>query len=133
MSTRTPADPAPSETQVRKWVMEIPGWRPALDNELMRCHWRKKHGLKKRDVGQIAFAALAYGVPRATMRRRVTLTIRQAIGPFPDDTAPLKSFWDALKRNGLIVDDSREWLEFVWPPTFIRGPKGTIIELEDIS
>jgi hypothetical protein len=130
--TRTPADPAPSETKVRSWTLVIPGWRPVLDNELIYVHWSKARRRKRADVRQLVVAGLAYGVPRATGRRRLTLTIRQATGPFPDDTAPLKSLWDALKHAGLIVDDSREWLEMVWPPTFERGPKGTVIVLEDL-
>jgi hypothetical protein len=77
-------------------------------------------------------AALAFGVPGAVGRRRLRLTIRGRFGAFPDDTAPLKSLWDALKRSGLILDDSREWLEFVWPPTYERGGKETVIELEDL-
>jgi hypothetical protein len=138
MSTPRPARPAaaPPRSEAdeprKSWTIRIDGWRPALDNELMHCHWRKKHSLKRRDASQMVRAALAYNVPAATTRRRLTLTIRQATGRFPDDSAPLKSLWDALKRAGLIVDDSRDWLEFVWPPTFERGPKGTIIQLEDI-
>jgi hypothetical protein len=114
-----------------RWVIEIPGWRPTFDNELKAVPMAA-HRLKKRDVSILGHVAMALGVPSAIGRRRVRLMIRNRFGAFPDDTAPLKSLWDALKRNGLLIDDSREWLEFVWPPTYERGPKMTVIELEDI-
>lgn len=122
--------PGPTET---RWTLTISGWRPTLDNQLIYKPWYKARALKRRDARVIAAAALVHGVPKATVRRRLTLTISQPTGTFPDDTAPLKSLWDALVKAGLLVDDSREWLEMVWPPTFVRGPRSTTIVLEDIE
>lgn len=136
---RKPADPPPSPLPTRphvpgqRWVMVVPGWRPTLDNDLIyRPRWVAS-SRKRRDTEVVARAALAYGVPRAAGKRRLTLTIRGRYSTFPDDSAPLKSLWDALVKAELLVDDSREWLEFVWPPTFERGKKETVIALEDIS
>jgi hypothetical protein len=122
-----------TEAPPRRWTMEIPGWAPTLDNRLVYAHWSVARRRKRRDAEVVGMAALVYGVPRATGRRRLRLTIRGRFGRFPDDPAPLKSLWDALVKNGLLVDDSREWLEMAWPPTFERGPKRTVIELEDVE
>lgn len=111
--------------------LEIPGWRPALANELMGDH-RRAARLKRADVAQVLAACLAFGVPPATGKRRVGFTISGRYSTFPDPDAPLKSGLDALKRAGAIVDDSAEWCE--WSiPTFARGPKGTVITLEDVA
>lgn len=115
-----------------RWVMEIPGWCPTFDNKLKRVPMAA-HRLKKHDANIVGRAALIFGVPAAIGRRRLRLTIRNRFGSFPDDSAPLKSLWDALKSNGLLVDDSRDWLEFVWPPTYERAAKATVIDLEDIE
>ena len=115
-----------------RWAIDIPGWTPCLDNRLVGAHPMTVHKLKRRDVEAIGIAALCCGVPRATTRRRVAVTLRDRYGSFPDDTAPWKSLLDALVRNRLLVDDSRRWCELAFPPTFERGPKGCVIELEDI-
>lgn len=114
------------------WTLEIPGWRPVLDNQLVYVHWATARRRKRADADMLMQAAFALGVPMATRRRRLTLTIRQERGRFPDDTAPWKSLLDACVKAGLLVDDSREWLELSWPPTFERGAKGTVILLEDL-
>jgi hypothetical protein len=112
------------------WRLEIPGWRPALANEL-RGHPMKAARLKRRDADQVIRARVAYGVPKARGLRRVLFIISGRYSRFPDPDGPLKSGLDALKRAELIVDDSAEWCE--WQvPKFERGPKGTLILLQDI-
>jgi hypothetical protein len=120
------------ESPPGRWTMEVPGWRPVLDNELKR-NPLAAHSLKRRDADQIAIAKMVYGVPNATRRRRLTLSITNRFGRFPDDPAPFKSLWDALVTNHLLVDDSRKWLEMVYPPTYERGAKQTVIILEDLE
>ena len=56
------------------YTLEIPGWRPALSNEL-RCHWRKAARLKAADTRMVWQAMVAHGVPRATGKRRVSITM----------------------------------------------------------
>jgi hypothetical protein len=111
--------------------MDIPGWRPALINDLVGRHPMAIHKRKGRDLKQVATACLVFGVPKATTRRRVRLTISGRYGRFPDDDSPFKSVLDALVRCGALVDDSREWCECD-EPRFVRGPRFTVIELEDI-
>ena len=128
-----PPAPGRTEATTRAWTMVIPGWAPANDNALVYRHWAKARARKRRDAEVLASAAVIFGVPKATTRRRLTLTIRGPFGRFPDDTAPLKSLWDGLVKAGLLVDDSREWLEFVWPPTFERAKeRETVLVLEDL-
>lgn len=111
--------------------IEIPSWRPALANELVGYHHRTIAGRKRRDFEQVHRACLAFGVPKAEGKRRVEIVIAGRYSTFPDPDAPLKSTLDALKRAGAIVDDSAELC--TWEvPRFERGPKGTVIILEDI-
>jgi hypothetical protein len=65
--------------------------------------------------------------------RRVFLNVRGPFSVWPDPTAYAKTILDALTVNGLIVDDSAEWCEFVYPPTYARGPKLTVLRLEDLA
>lgn len=114
-----------------RWVLEIPGWRPALDNALVGRHPMVVHRLKTRDARAVHAACLAAGVTRPAGGRRVRLTVYYPCGRFPDGPAPLKSFHDALTRAGAIVDDSDRWLDWS-KPAFERGPKGTRIVVEDV-
>lgn len=116
-----------------RYEVTIPGWRPAFTNELMGRHFGTIAGRKNRDVRQLAVARLVSGAPVATGRRRVSLAISGRYSTFPDPDAPEKSFFDALKRSGWIVDDGAEWLDFDWPPRFVRGPKQTTIIVEDAA
>ena len=115
---------------LRQFCLDIPGWRPVLSNELLGGHHMKAAALKKRDVEQVARAKLVYGVPDATGKRRIRITIRRCKGRIPDPDSPLKSLMDALKQTRLIVDDSARWCECAMPE-FVTGPKGTVIEIED--
>ena len=115
------------------YTLEIPRWRPALLNELMRSV-KGKIRLKKQDREMICAYAWQAKIPRATGKRRVSLhiTLRKGMREFDVD-APDKSLYDAMKHAKLIVDDSVKFLER-GPLTFSRDPKawGTKITLEDI-
>lgn len=111
--------------------MEIPGWRPALANELIGKHWAVIHKRKRRDLLRLSAALWEHAVPHAKVRRRVKIEISWPFRRLPDPDAPLKSFLDGLARSGAIVDDSARWCQ--WEvPVFIRGPKGSVITLEDL-
>lgn len=109
----------------------IMGWRPAYANELMSGHWAKAGRLKAKDAHQLTVAKLVNKIPDATGKRRLSLTISRNKGRVPDADAPLKSFLDAAKRSGLIIDDSRDWCEWT-PAQFVTGPPGTVIVIEDL-
>lgn len=110
--------------------MEIPGWAPTLDNQL-RGNVMAVHLRKKADVEQVARAKLVYGVPKATGPRRVSVEISGRYGRKPDPLAPFKSLLDALTRCGLLVDDDTRYC-VPEPARYVRGPKGTVIILEDL-
>ena len=128
MSAARRIEPAPAG----KWTLVIPGFTPTRDNQLIYVHWATARRLKRHDANVIARAAVAYGVPKATGRRRVTLTVQSRFRRLPDDTAYLKSALDGLVHAGLLVDDSREWMDLTWPPEYLKGPKQTTIELENL-
>lgn len=113
--------------------LAIPGFQPATLNELLRG-WRQAAKLKKRDRRVIGMYAMIAGIPKATGKRRVTLTI--ILGPRQrgaDVDAWWKSTLDALKHCGAITDDDRHGVELA-PVRYERGPeRGTVIELEDVD
>lgn len=95
---------------------------------------RVSYWTRKRELDQTASAlhylAVEAGIPPATGRREVTVTIhksmrsRRADDPANRDSrakAPL----DALVRCGLLVDDSDEWL--AWGGV-IEGEKRKLVE-----
>lgn len=112
--------------------IEVPGWRPATVNELTKRsrHWGAAARLKRRDRRVVAWHAALAGTPRATARRRVSLSIRQPRGR-PDPDGLWKSVLDALVAAGLLVDDSARYCE-MGPAAVAPGPLGTTIELEDL-
>lgn len=112
----------------------IPGWRPALKNELKKGgHWGFAR-LKKRDRVTVAEAALIHRIPKAIRKRRLSVEVTLAGRMREVDPDAIDwSLRDALVAAGLLVDDSPQWLE---PGTFvqIRGAtKATRIILEDVE
>lgn len=112
--------------------VEIPGWRPASLNRLLKGHWGKAARRKARDRKVVAMALLAHGVRPATTPRRVGLVLRETHGAWPDPDNVWKSLLDALVRNGALVDDSAKWCELT-QPVFERGARSTVIVLEDLQ
>ncbi len=112
----------------------IEGWHPARLNLLLGGHWSQGHRLKRADRQMIALAAKLQGIPPATGKRRVSLTLtlapRQRAG---DPDSYFKSLLDALTHAGLLLDDNRQGVE-LGKVTFERGPvRQTTVLLEDLS
>lgn len=118
-TTRSPIDARPGALH----GLIIDDWRPTSLNQLMHCHWTKKHRLKKRDAELFAVLAAAQQIPRATGKRRVSLRIvlsgRQRI---QDEDNIWKSLLDALVRCGLLLDDNAAGVER-GPVRWERGAK----------
>lgn len=89
------------------WSAQIDGWRPATDNELHKSV-RAEIKLKRRDR-EVISTFLGW-VPKAVGKRKVQLIVAKRRRPLPDPANLLKSFNDALVRNGLLKDDSVDWL-----------------------
>ncbi len=89
--------------------------------------------LKRRDRIIIAEAAALAGIPPATGKRAVRLTVVLSAGQRGADTdAYWKSLLDALVRCGMLVDDSRQHVELL-PVEFARGEsRRMFVELYDL-
>jgi hypothetical protein len=113
--------------------LHIPSWHPARLNELLGCSWQRRHRLKKADRELVALYGKLARIPPATGRRRVCLHL--VLGPGQragDPDAYWKSLLDALVACGLLVDDSRQWVE-LGEVTFSRGKaRAAVITLEDV-
>lgn len=119
------------------WRVEIPNWHAANLNTLMKCHWTKRRKLKQKDVDIVALYCKMYGVPQAdrvVRRLRMTYIIaRGSRAKWPDEDNVWKSAKDALKRAGMIHDDSPRWLVTEPLNYMVADQMGTIIELEDVK
>lgn len=117
-----------------KYTVEITGWHPAKVNQWDGRHWAVRSKLKKADRDTVFWAVRAFGVPAASGKRRVGLTIvlgpRQRAG---DPDCYWKSLLDGLVAAGVLVDDNRQGVELE-PVRFCRGKcKATIITIEDVA
>lgn len=115
--------------------VEIPGWHPARLNQLLDRCWQRAYRRKKADLKVVAaYVRVVQRVPKAAGKRRVSLTIR--LGPRQragDPDAYWKSLLDALVGCGLLVDDSRQWVELA-PVSFERGERAaTVLVIEDLG
>ena len=117
-------------------TLEIPRATPSM-NSTHHKHWRVMHAQKKLWLKEIWIAAhqvkgfAAWNkLPAATwIRAKVTIE-RYSRGELDDDNfrGGLKSVLDALKLNGLIIDDNSKHLELV--ATQHKGTPRTIIKIE---
>ena len=118
---------------VARHVLALDFW-PALANRFIRSHWAERERTLRRDAEALALYAFSQGVPKASGKRRVSLTVlysRPQNRPDPD--AMLKCLLDCLVRAGLLVDDNPDRLE-LGPVAYERAPrKGLRILLEDLD
>lgn len=110
-------------------------------NKWNGMHWRKKHRLSQEWEKDIWASVLTSGLPKAAFllvpKKRVSV-IREVpnVNHFIRDDDNLrfsvKPLLDALKRQGLIVDDSREHIELTMPEqkVSVDGQHWTEIRLE---
>ena len=114
----------------------IARWQPARLNQWDGKHWAIRARAKKADAEVIGVAVRLAGVPEATGRRRVSLSVRFGLskkGPTPDPDGFLKSTLDALVHSRRLIDDSGEWCEIGDIETRKTDQPGTLITLEDIE
>lgn len=114
--------------------IEIPGWRPFTDNQLINCHWTTKAKRKKSDKEFIACYAALQRTPNALGKRKVSLEIvLKGKQKKTDPLAYAKSLCDALVACHLLIDDSEEFM--VWGGvTYSRGKEAmTTIVLEEME
>jgi len=114
------------------WTVTIPNWHPTRLNTLLGAHWAVAARMKKADRRMLCVTC--HGIPKATGKRRVTLTIglkpRQRAG---DPDCYWKSLLDGLVQCKLLVDDNRQHVECM-PVQYERGLiMSTTINLGDIE
>ena len=116
-------------------TLTLDNWHPTLWNAVRGRHWSQELRAKKRDARVYEMLARVQGVPPPTGKRRVTLRLTgwERGGVFPDRDAPLKVALDALKRAGLLLDDGPRGLEGMPMVEYERGPRRTVITLEDVE
>ena len=112
----------------------IPQWRPATINWLMYAKVLRRIKLRKADDEMVGCYARQQDIPRALGKRRVsleiTLTGRQKE---TDPGAYEKSLADSLVKCGMLMGDSRQFVEY-GTVTYSRGVTGgTVIVLEDLE
>lgn len=114
-------------------LIEIPNWHPAPLNQLLGGHWARAARRKKTDRRMIEAYCYLAQVPRATGKRRLSLTIVLAPGQRAcDPDAYHKALLDGLVHCGALRNDSHRWVELA-PVQFERGKnKTTRIVLEDV-
>lgn len=98
-----------------KWEIPIDGWRPAVVNELLGCHYMKAARLKKLDRDHVILFSRLHGrrIPPPMGKRRVSLRITLPKGQRRWDVdALLKSTLDACKHAQLIIDDNEDHAEW---------------------
>lgn len=107
---------------------------PPLLNAVRGRHWRSEHRAKKDLAGVLAAEACAQGVPKATGRRRVSLSLTGWArgGVLPDLDAFDKVMLDSLVRARLLLDDGEHGLDGRMAVALARGPRRTVIVLEDV-
>jgi hypothetical protein len=130
--TRPTGAPPPDVAPVHE--VRIAGAICPTLNALMRGKLRARMALEAGWRAVVAHAATAAGVPRATGKRRVTIRIilgARRRGADPD--AFFKASGDALKAAGMLVDDSRKWVE--WAPTEYEpgAQDGTVYVIEEVE
>ena len=101
-------------------------------NIMNKMHWSKRHGLSK-EWEKYIWATLNGKIHQATAKMRVKVTsIRKHALDSDNLVGGFKGGRDALKRLGLIVDDSPQWAEFLYEQKIQKVGTGTIIEIEEI-
>lgn len=118
-----------------RYVLKVDDWAPPTLNSVRGRHWSIEYQAKKHAAEMLAFTSWQQDVPRASVRRRVSLTVTLA-GRMkqPDADAFDKILLDALVLCGLLLDDSHRGLAGRMKVKFRRGrPACTKIILEDVA
>lgn len=115
-----------------RWFLEL--WHPTPLNELIGNRFKATR-LKRADRETVALMARRDGIPKATGKRRVGITI--LLGKYQrekDPDAYWKSLLDAMVHAKLLVDDREKWCEqgAVKHERTKGRTWGTLLTLEDI-
>jgi hypothetical protein len=124
------------EVSPGKWVAVIEDFRFASDNLRARGTWVWV-AAKKRDR-EVIRELLVGRIPPATGRRKVSLLVtKKSRRGIRDGQNMLKSFLDAMKMTGLLVDDDEDRLDYTKPRIEVNRemerPIQSTITIEDME
>jgi len=105
-------------------------------NVLRSMHWARQYRYGKAlelEVWALLMAQMHGPVERATGRKHVTVTLYHRARRFDQDNAhrAAKPLLDALRRLGLIRNDSRRWLDLDIEQEVDRERPCTVVEIDD--
>lgn len=110
---------SPFETQIERcnaagrtcWVFELPGVLVSL-NRLLRVHWGSRRRYQKGFEEIAELVKRESEIPPAKKKRELyIIQYRQKLLDKDNLYGSVKPLVDALKKAGLLVDDSEEWLD----------------------
>jgi hypothetical protein len=124
------------EATPRRWVAVLSDYRPCSDN-LRARGVRAWCAAKKRDR-EVIRELLVGRIPPATGRRKVSLVVtKKSRRGIRDGQNMLKSFLDAMKMTGLLVDDDEDRLDYTKPRIEVdremERPIQSTITIEDME
>jgi hypothetical protein len=113
-------------------ILDIP-LEVQSQNVTDRMHWRVRH--KHNLQWKAMMAVRSAGYPRATGKRRVTVTAyrKRLIADYANLVGGCKGLMDALTHAGLIVDDKIKWMEAEYRQELCRKDRPhTVVEVVPI-
>jgi hypothetical protein len=113
---------------------------PVYSQNDLRGRWKHPKAyrrLRNQYEHDVTYSAMAAKVPKATGKRRLSVTRLYCGRARPFDPTNLyggaKPLVDAIVRAGLLVDDKAEWLELgTWGQERTEKTTATRITLEDV-
>jgi hypothetical protein len=120
------------------WSYTLPMLPMSMNQRERISHWTRKRELAQIKTATVVLAQAA-GIPAASGRRRVTVTIHKSLrSRVTDDPANrdsrAKSVLDAMVHAALLIDDSDKWLE--WGGVVEgerRAQVETVVTLSDVT
>lgn len=109
---------------------------PTSLNKLLRMHWAARKRIKERFGGAVFIGIMQSQIPNnfQAIPKKIKLKIKIYVGGrgrLPDGDNLLKHLFDLLVENGVLYDDSQEWLQWT-QPEILRdtiNPR-TVVEIE---
>lgn len=120
-------------SETKSYTIAIPDWRPRSLNELMGMHFMRRWRTKWMDRDLVHAYVVAYRIPAARDKRRVSLDI-ELIRPdrVMDPDNVWKHLLDHLVSCGALVDDDPDHVELGTVRQAWGSRRQTTIILEEL-
>ena len=118
-------------------TFEIPGRLPGLNELVGNSHWAT-YARKKKVNGEMVMACIMFHRLKPIKgKARVTITCYEPNARRDEDniiSGAGKIILDALKKTGIIHDDSQKWCHVVHNPVEVdRDNPRIVVEVEDVE